>query len=64
VVVVHRVYSVCLHLHAGTVQEETDHFLSQKGEWKQEIEGKLEELKQMESALSSREKELKKVRGV
>lgn len=49
--------------HADTeVQEETDHFLSHKSEWKEEIDKKLEELKQMESVLSSREQELKKVR--
>ena len=46
---------------AGAVQEETDHFLSKKSEWKAEIEQKLEELKLAESALSSKEQELKKV---
>ncbi len=43
------------------VQEETDHFLQHKSEWKDEIEQKLEELKQMESVLSSREQEIQKV---
>ena len=52
---------LCLWVCTGSIQEETDHFLSQKSEWKLEIEQKLEELKKVESALSCRERELKKV---
>ena len=44
-----------------TLQEETDSFLRRKPEWTGEIERKLEELKKMESSLSSREQEIKKV---
>lgn len=43
------------------MQEETDQFLSRKSEWKEEIEKKLEELKLVESALSTKEQELQKV---
>lgn len=43
------------------MEEETTHFLSCKSEWKEEIDRKLEELKKVETALSSKEQELKKV---
>ena len=51
---------VCVAI-VNVVEKETDHFLKQKDEWKLEIESRLAELKNMETALSGRELEIRKV---
>jgi len=51
---------VCVAI-VNEVEKETDQFLKRKDEWKLEIESRLAELKNMETALSGRELEIKKV---
>lgn len=45
-------------LYDGSLKDDTDSFLKRKGEWKEEIDGRLVELRKIEKSLTHKEKEL------